>query len=193
MKQSIAVTIHSFFLSFFFSLNTFYFYYKYSSVVTKRSICHEDTAKQKECWAHKTGFIHNMWSGMLIIAGLEMERAQARPSRISHLLTPGKQRWGQRSKPLVSASSRTSLIGSLRPHFQNPSFKHPVSFPYSHNFSLFICLTLCILRLGILDFKMVNCNKWKPKQKQQKVYRWEFERWNPPGWSRKGPMLSVNA
>lgn len=81
------MTIH------FFSLNTFYFYYKYSSVVTKRSICHEGTAKHKECSAHKTGFVHNMWSGMLIIAGSEKERAQARLSPlISHLYTPGKQR-----------------------------------------------------------------------------------------------------
>lgn len=60
-----------FFLFFFFSLNTFYFYYKYSSVVTKQSICHEGTAKHKECSAHKTVFVHNMWSGMLILAGSE--------------------------------------------------------------------------------------------------------------------------
>lgn len=78
---------------FFFSLNTFYFYYKYSSVVTKQSICHEGTVKHKECSAHKTGFVHNMWSGMLIIAGSEKERAHVRPPPlISHLYTPGKQR-----------------------------------------------------------------------------------------------------
>lgn len=88
MKQTVAHCDNP-----FFSLNTFYFYYKYSSVVTKRSICHEGTAKHKECSAHKTGFVHNMWSGMLIIAGSEKERVQARLSPlISHLYTPGKQR-----------------------------------------------------------------------------------------------------
>lgn len=107
-------------------MNTFYFYYKYSSVVTKQSICHEGTVKHKECSAHKTGFVHNMWSGMLIIAGSEKERAQVRLSPlISHLYTPGKQRWGQRSKPLVSASSRIRLIGLLRPHSQNSSLQTP--------------------------------------------------------------------
>lgn len=83
-----------------FSLNTFYFYYKYSSVVTKQSICHEDTAKHKECSAHKTGFVHNMWSGMLVIAGSETARAQPRLSPlISHLYTHGKHREGQRWNP----------------------------------------------------------------------------------------------
>lgn len=140
----------------FFSWNTFYFYYKYSSVVTKQSICHEGTVKHKECSAHKTGFVHNMWSGMLIIAGSETGRALMRLSPlISLFYKPGKQRWGQRSKPLVSASSWIRLIGSLGPHFHNPSHQNTLLyFPRTITFhvSLFIilaCYPLLSWRVGI--------------------------------------------
>lgn len=138
----------------------------YSSVVTKQSICHEGTVKHKECSAHKTGFVHNMWSGMLIIAGSEKERVQVRLSPlISHLYTPGKQRRGQRSKPQVSASSRIHLIGSPRPRSQNPSLLTPCYISLQP--LLLICLTLIILAFDPLFSwhtgieRMVNCSLHK--------------------------------
>lgn len=84
---------------FFFSLNTFYFYYKYSSVVTKRSICHEGTAKHKECSAHKTVFVHNTWSGMLIIAGSEKGESPSKTLAINlSSLHPWKTEIGVRGQ-----------------------------------------------------------------------------------------------
>lgn len=121
-----------------------------------------------------------MWSGMLIIAGSEKERAQARLSPlISHLYTPGKQRQGQRLKPLVSASGSIRLIGLLRPHFQNSSLQTPcyISLQPLH----FICLTLIILVLNPLFSwhieieRMVNCHLHKSNSNGKKKMKNEIK------------------
>lgn len=118
-----------FFYYFFFSLNTFYFYYKYSSVVTKRSICHEGTAKHKECSAHKTVFVHNMWSGMLILAG--SEKGETPTMNLSSLHCWKNRERGSRVKAIGWCLWRdTSDRFTQTPVVWIPPFTLPVIAPY---------------------------------------------------------------
>lgn len=96
-------------------------------------------------------FVHNMWSGMLIIiAGSEEERVRAGLSPfIAHLYTPGKTRDGVRGQShwSVPPAGRVRLVHS-DPISRIPPFKHPVTLPY--NRSRFIGLTVIILVLNPL-------------------------------------------
>lgn len=141
MKQAVAWW-QSFF--FFFSLNTFYFYYKYSSVVTKRSICHEDTAKQKECSAHKTGFIHNNveWNARYSWFREWESPSETLPFNLSSL-HPWKTETGSEVKAIGQCLQQdTSDWFTQTPFPESPLFRHPVTFPYIHHFSFFILFSL---------------------------------------------------
>lgn len=123
-------------------------------------------------------FVHNMWSGMLIIAGSEKERVQARLSPcLSLIFTPQKTEIGSKVKAIGSCLRQESSDWFLRPYTQISSLHTPcyispqllllslsLHIPHSHD------LVLNPLFFWHIDFeRLVNCHlhKWKMGENQK--------------------------
>lgn len=87
------------------------FYYKYSSVVTKRSICHENTAN-KRFSAHKTGsYVECSYTGserarQLIWSPLRYTTTQRREGERGHHYGTDRALWLVNSDPVPQSTSQ---------------------------------------------------------------------------------------